>query len=89
VELESAPVAQVPLVATGPLQPPEAVQEVASNDFQLKAEVPPPATVTGSAVNVTSGMGELTTTPVDGVEVAAGFEALGSEPAVCPEDDDC
>jgi hypothetical protein len=70
--LESASVDQVPLVATEPLQPPEPVQAVAFNDFQLKLEVPPVPTVAGEAVNVTSGVGAVTTTSADCEEEPPG-----------------
>jgi len=51
----SAPVDQVPLVATLPCQPPEAVQAVALEDVQVSVELPPLLTVVGAAVNVTDG----------------------------------
>ena len=53
VVLVKAPVDQVPLVGTLPCQPPEAVQAVASADFQLRVELPPSLTVVGEAVNAT------------------------------------
>jgi hypothetical protein len=65
VVVESAPVDQVPLVATVPCQPPEAVQAVASAEFQLKVDVPPLAIVGGDADNVTVGASEVTTTSAD------------------------
>jgi hypothetical protein len=87
VVLESASVDQVPTVATGPCQPPEAVQTVAFDDFQLKRVMPPLPTVAGQAVNVTSA-----TPLLIAANVAAGFElpaALGSELVVWAEDDAC
>jgi hypothetical protein len=87
VVLESASVDQVPTVATGPCQPPEAVQAVAFDDFQLKRVMPPLPTVAGEAVNVTSATPLLVA-----ANVAAGFElpaALGSELVVWAEDDAC
>jgi hypothetical protein len=57
VVLESSPVDQVPLVAKGPLQPPEAVQEVAFCDCQVKLDAPPLATVGGDAARVIVGAG--------------------------------
>jgi len=47
------------------------------DDFQFKLEVPPVLTVPGEAVNVTSGVGERTTTFADCFEAPAvlGFEA--------------
>jgi hypothetical protein len=65
VVLDNFPVVQVPLVATGPLQPPDAVHAVAFFDPQLKAEVPPLGTVVGEADSVTTGMGVITTTSAD------------------------
>jgi hypothetical protein len=61
----SAPVLAVPLVASDPLQPPEAVQEVALAVDQLKVELLPLATLLGLAVIVTVGAGEVTETVVD------------------------
>jgi hypothetical protein len=51
--LVKAPVDQVPLVGTLPCQPPEAVQAVASADFQVSVDLPPLPTVVGTAVIVT------------------------------------
>jgi hypothetical protein len=65
VVLGSAPVDQVPVVATVPCQPPEAVQAVASAEFQLKVAVPPFAIVVGDADNVTVGAGAVATTSAD------------------------
>jgi hypothetical protein len=65
VVLESAPVDQVPLVATAPCQPPEAVQALASAELQLKVDVPPLAIVVGEADSVTVGASEVTTTSAD------------------------
>ena len=65
VVLVSAPVDQVPLVATAPLQPPEAVHAVASLELQVKLELAPLITVVGAAVNVTAGAGSVTTTSAD------------------------
>ena len=65
VVLVSAPVDQVPLVATAPLQAPEAVHAVASVELQVKLELAPLVTVVGAAVNVTVGAGSVTTTSAD------------------------
>jgi hypothetical protein len=65
VVLESAPVDQVPLVAKAPCQPPEAVQEVAFCDCQVRLEAAPLATVDGDAASVIVGAGEITTTSAD------------------------
>ena len=87
VVLKSASVDQVPLVATDPLQPPEAVQALAVDDFQLKRVVPPVPTVAGKAVNITA------VTPLwIAAKATAGFEApaaLGSELVAWPEEDAC
>jgi hypothetical protein len=61
----SAPVDQLPLVANGPLQPPEAVHVVAFCEVQFNVDMPPLATVVGDAVRVTVGDGEVTTTSAD------------------------
>ncbi len=53
--LVSAPVAQLPLGANGPLQPPEAVQVSARVELHVNRDSPPLATVVGDAVNVTVG----------------------------------
>ena len=50
----SAPVLCEPLVALVPLQPPEAVHEVALVEDQVSAVVPPEATDVGEADNVTT-----------------------------------
>jgi hypothetical protein len=63
--LDRAFVDHVPLVATAPCQPPEAVQAVASCEFQLKVDMPPLATVVGDADSVTMGAGEVATTSAD------------------------
>jgi len=65
VVLDSAPVDQVPLVATEPFQPPEAVQESAFSDCQFRLDTPPLATVDGDAVSVIVGAGRITTTSAD------------------------
>jgi hypothetical protein len=65
VVLLSAPVDQVPLVAKGPLHPPEAVHDVAFSEFHVKVDMPPLATAAGEAVKVTVGAGVATTTSAD------------------------
>ena len=45
-----APVLWLPLVASAPLQPPDAVHDVASVELQVSVEVPPLATVVGAAL---------------------------------------
>ena len=54
-----------PAVASEPLQPPEAVQEVALVDDQVRAEAAPLLTVAGLAVRVTAGAGVVTETVAD------------------------
>jgi hypothetical protein len=63
----SAPVACEPATALPPDQAPEAVQEVALVDDQLKVEPLPLATVLGLAPKVTVGAGEVTETVADWV----------------------
>ena len=55
----------VPVVASAPLQPPEAVQDVALVDDQVNAAVAPLLTVAGFAVSVTAGAGVVTDTVAD------------------------
>jgi hypothetical protein len=60
------PVGQLPLVATLPCQPPEAVQAVAPTELQLSVELPPLLTVVGAAASVTDALaGGPTTTSTD------------------------
>jgi hypothetical protein len=89
VVLETAPVDQVPLVATGPCQPPAAVQAVALAAFQLRVDVPPLVIVVGDVDSVTVGASVVTTTFV-ATGVTAGFAAplaAGSGRADWPADD--
>jgi hypothetical protein len=65
VVLSKLPVDHVPLVATTPLQPPEATQWVAFWAFQFREVEVPAATVAEEAVIVTVGAGEITTTSAD------------------------
>jgi hypothetical protein len=51
----SAPVLRVPLLATEPDHPPEAVQAVALLEDQLKVELPPLDTLLGPALSDTLG----------------------------------
>lgn len=57
--------AWVPVVASVPLQPPDAVHEVALVEDQDSVELPPFATVLGLALKLTVGAGELTVTVED------------------------
>jgi len=56
----SAAVLCEPLIASVPLQPPEAVHEVALVDDQLSVDAAPLATVLGVAVRATDGAGVVT-----------------------------
>ena len=53
----SAPVLCVPLVGSVPLQAPEATQDCALADVQLKVEAPPAGTAGGAAANCAVGSG--------------------------------
>jgi hypothetical protein len=66
VLLVRVPVDIVPLVATRPCQPPEALQSFAPVDAQMSVELPPLLTVVGVAVNVTdAAAGSMTDTFTD------------------------
>ena len=65
VVAESAGVAAEPLTGSEPLHPPEAVQEVALVDDQLKVEVAPLLMVLGFADRVTAGGVWVTVTVAD------------------------
>jgi hypothetical protein len=67
------PVEAEPLVASAPLQPPEAVQEVAFVEDQVNVALPPLVTVLGLAESVTVGTGCITDTVAD-------CDALPAEP---------
>jgi hypothetical protein len=56
----------VPLDASVPVQPPEAVHAVALVELQVSADVPPLATVVGLAVSVAVGTGAIVTVAVAG-----------------------
>jgi hypothetical protein len=58
-----APVLWLPLAASTPLQPPDAVHESALAEFHVKVELPPTATLMGAAASVTVGT-EFTVTVV-------------------------
>jgi len=61
----SAAVFCEPLMASEPLQPPEAAQAVALAEDQLNIDVAPLATVLGLALKVTVGAAEVTVTVAD------------------------
>ena len=69
----SADVLAVPAVASAPLQPPEALQEVAFVDDHERAEAAPLFTVLGLAAKATVGAGLVTVT-------VATCEALPPDP---------
>jgi hypothetical protein len=50
------------VVARGPVQPPEAVQEVAFAEVQVRVDAPPLAILVGEAVKVEVGTGATVTT---------------------------
>ena len=80
-----APVDQVPLVATLPCQPPEAVQAVASADVQVRVELLPLPTVVGAAVNVTdAAVGGITDTSTD---VGGATAVVPATSTVCERED--
>ena len=54
----------MPLLASAPLQPPEAVHAVALVELQLSVEVPPAATMVGFAVKAAVGMTAAATVTV-------------------------
>jgi hypothetical protein len=56
------PVDWVPLIATDPLHPPDATQDVASVDDHVSVELPPVVTTVGFAVRVTVGTTGAATT---------------------------
>jgi hypothetical protein len=51
------PVGRLPLVATVPLQPPEAAHDVALVELQLRVELPPALMLAGEALRDTVGVG--------------------------------
>jgi hypothetical protein len=58
-------VVRLPLVAIVPLQPPDAVQEVALVDDHVKVDVAPLLTVLGLAESVTTGADWVSDTVAD------------------------
>jgi hypothetical protein len=67
VALVSAAVLWLPAVAFVPLQPPEAVHDVAFVEFQVSVLVPPLPTDVGEADKVTVGAGVAAVTVTDAV----------------------
>jgi hypothetical protein len=66
----------VPLAASVPLQPPEAVQESALIELQVSDAVPPRATAPGEAVSVAVGKGFTVTAALTGTLVPPGPEHM-------------
>jgi hypothetical protein len=56
VVVVSAPVLRVPLIGSAPVQPAEAVHEMALLEFQVSVDVPPGAMTEGLTVSVTVGL---------------------------------
>ncbi len=79
-----APVDQVPLVATPPLQPPEDQHTVALVACHCKVVLSPSATVDGEAVIVTVGAATPEFQPPKRVQVAE-LPTLGCVPSAAPE----
>lgn len=69
-----ATVAWLPLVASAPVQPPEAAQDVAFVEDHVRVDVAPLWSVVGVAVNETAGVGCVT-------EIVADWVALPPPPA--------
>jgi hypothetical protein len=65
VDAVSAAVFVEPLTGSAPLQPPDALQEVALVDDHVIVELPPLEILLGLAVMVTVGAAEVTETVVD------------------------
>jgi hypothetical protein len=68
----TGPVLWVPLAASVPLHPPEAVQEVALVEFQVRTEALPEATAVGAAESVAVGAAIRATVAVAGAETPPG-----------------
>jgi len=87
VEIVSDPVARVPEGDTEPLQPPDAVQDVASVAVHDNVDEPPGETALGLDERATAGAGALTATVVDltvlpsgPLQVRVNVEAVPSGP---------
>jgi hypothetical protein len=65
VVLDNLPVFQLPLIGSGPLQPPLAVQAVALFALQVRVEEPMLVIVVGEAASAIEGAGLVTTTSAD------------------------
>jgi hypothetical protein len=65
VAFDSAGVLALPAVAFVPVQPPEALHDVAFDDVQVNVLVPPLATLVGDADSVTVGAGVEADTVTD------------------------
>ena len=73
----TAPVDREPLAASEPVQPPEAVQELALSELQFSVEEPPGATLVGEAVRLAVGTGGSGSTVT--VATAGGLAPPGPE----------
>ena len=81
----SAPVETLPLVALVPLQPPDAVHEVALVVLQVSVEVPPLAILARFAASVTVGSGGVTgVVPVPVTGAVADEQAASTSAARRP-----
>ena len=69
MELLIAPVPWVPLTAREPLQPPEALQEVALVELQVSVELAPGAITEGLTESVAVGSGRMATDALAGAEL--------------------
>jgi hypothetical protein len=72
----------MPPVASGPLQPPEAVHESAPVELQLSDEVLPKATAPGDAVKVAVGKGFTVTSALAGALLPPGPEQVSTKLAL-------
>jgi hypothetical protein len=72
VALDTGPVLWLPLSTSEPLQPPDAVQEVALLEVHVRIDDAPAATAAGDAVNVTVGWGRMFTTATTGAVTPPG-----------------
>jgi hypothetical protein len=68
----TGPVLWLPLAASAPLHPPEAVQDVALSEVHVSVDDAPAATADGDAVKVTLGAGRMLTVTATGALTPAG-----------------
>jgi len=72
VGLATGPEPRLPLSATDPLQPPDAVQETALLEFHVRVDDAPAATAAGDAFSVTTGCGRTFTVAITGAVMPPG-----------------